>query len=375
MRPAGCPADHKINALLPPSPVRRILIAPLDWGLGHTTRCVPLIRRLLDEKRQVVFAGNDTQKTFITAAFPGIPCLDLPGYGVKYSAGLFLPNILRQIPKILRRISEEQRWLREIVIKEHIDAVISDNRYGLSHPNIPSVILTHQAGVITGLGRFADAILRRLHYPALQRFDQCWLVDIPGAPNLSGKLAHPPKLPENTQFIGWLTQMKPADTRDGGYILILLSGPEPQRTMLADKLWTQACAITDRKFIVVEGRSDALRSEIPPHITHFPRATTEQLQSILAGASMVVCRSGYSSLMDIALFGKPAILIPTPGQTEQEYLAKKLHEDGIFMHRGQKDFELDTALEAADRFPFHRIGTPEDFRMFEQVLDAFLNGI
>jgi len=147
---------------LPASPVRRILIAPLDWGLGHTTRCVPIIRRLTDPKRQVVFAGNDVQKTFIAATFPGIRCLDLPGYGVKYSAGRFLPNILRQIPKILSRIRDEHRWLLKIAEQEQIDAVISDNRYGLWHPHIPTVIQTHPAGIITGLGRGADAFMRRL---------------------------------------------------------------------------------------------------------------------------------------------------------------------------------------------------------------------
>jgi predicted glycosyltransferase len=353
------------------TPVRRILIAPLDWGLGHTTRCVPIIRQLLRAKREVVFAGNDVQQTFIAASFPGLRCLNLPGYGVKYSAGTFLPNILRQIPKILRRIRQEHHWLLHTVRNEGIDAVISDNRYGLWHPQIPCFILTHQAGVITGLGPLADAMVRRLHFSALQRFDQTWLVDVPQNPGLSGKLAHPPRLPQNARYIGWLSQLQaPERTTDAGYVLVLLSGPEPQRGILADMLWTQACAMPEQAFVFVEGKTDAVRTGLPPHIRHYPRASTAQLQDILAGASMVVCRSGYSSLMDLALFKKPAILIPTPGQTEQEYLARKLQIDGVFMHSPQQAFELRDALKAASRFPFRNIGSRDDFQLFESLLDG-----
>jgi predicted glycosyltransferase len=356
------------------SPVRRILIAPLDWGLGHTTRCVPVIRRLVNAKREVVFAGNDVQKTFITATFPGIRCLDLPGYGVKYSAGRFLPNILRQIPKILSRIRHEHRWLLKIADQEGIDAVISDNRYGLWHPRIPSVILTHQASPITALGPKADALFRRLHYRMLERFSETWLVDVPGTPNLSGKLAHPPKLPHNSRYIGLLSQLELSEPlTDQNYVLILLSGPEPQRTILADALWQQACALPDRQFIFVEGRADAVRRSIPSNIRHFPRATTAQLQHILAGASIVVCRSGYSSLMDLALFGKRAILIPTPGQTEQEYLAWKLEVDGIFMQYQPRRFDLSTALEVTADFRFGSAAAPADFRLFETVLDEWIH--
>ncbi len=360
---------------MPASPVRRILIAPLDWGLGHTTRCIPIIRRLLNEKREVVVAGNDVQKTFLSSAFPGIRCLDLPGYGVKYSAGPFLPNILRQIPKILRRIRYEHRWLAEIVERDEIDAVISDNRYGLWHPRVPAVILTHQAGLITGLGGMADALARRLHYPMLERFGQSWLVDVGSEPNLSGRLAHPVPLPSNARYIGWLSQLQPAPVQDEAYVLILLSGPEPQRSLLSDSLWEQALAMPGHRFIFVEGHPDAVREAIPGHIRHFPRATTAQLQHILGGASMVVCRSGYSSLMDLTLLGKPAILIPTPGQTEQEYLARELHAAGIFMHCSQKHLRLDAALQATKVFPFHAFRPAGAHREFEAVLDAWLEDV
>lgn len=251
--------------------------------------------------------------------------------------------------------------------------MISDNRYGLWHPRIPTVILTHQAAIITGLGHFADRLIRSLHYRQLARFGQTWLVDTPGEPNLSGALAHPPVLPRNAAYVGWLSQLQaPQRLEDQGYVLILLSGPEPQRSLLADLLWKQACALPGRRFVFVEGAAGAFRSPVPEHIRYFPRAGTAELQDVLAGASMVVCRSGYSSLMDLALFGKSAILVPTPGQTEQEYLARKLHAAGVFMHRPQQDFSLDGSLDAAAGFRFRPLTAGAGFRMFEAALNAFL---
>ena len=335
---------------MPASP-KRILLAPLDWGLGHTTRCVPLIRALQAMGHTPVLAGNDMQQAFLRRSFPGLEAHPLPGYEVRYARFGLMLGIVRQLPRLLRVIREEHHWLTGFAEKAHIDGIISDNRYGLWHTERPSVILTHQPAVISGLGRVADAALRRLHYRFLERFTEIWIPDLPVAEqSLGGKLSHPPSLPADARYIGWLSQFESdVSAENNGALLILLSGPEPQRSMLADKLWQQALAL-HRPVVFVEGKA-GIQREPAPHVRHISLADAAMLQPLLRDAAIVVCRSGYSTLMDLAQFGKPAILIPTPGQTEQEFLAQSLSERGLFHAARQQYFSLEEMLAIADSHP------------------------
>jgi len=354
---------------------RHILVAPLDWGLGHTTRCVPLVRHLLAEGHRVAVAGNESQRRFIEESFPGIKTIHLEGYNVRYSSTYsgFLLTLLSQLPRLLRTIRHEREWLEEQVAAHGFDGIISDNRYGLYHSTVPSVIMTHQLQVQTGMGNFADQLTRQQHYSYLQRFGQCWVADVPGKPNLGGTLSHPAVMPPQARYIGPLSQMQQPETFTGGsHLLVLLSGPEPQRTLLSDMLWQQLGTYSG-KVVFVEGSSSVPpRENIPGHISYHTRLTQQQLQPLTEQASMVICRSGYSSLMDLLMLRRKAILIPTPGQTEQEYLARHLQEQGVFYTMQQKNFELNAALNAADSFPFQQLLDPGDYRLFVPVMDEWL---
>ena len=138
-----------------------------------------------------------------------------------------MPKLLQQVPAILKAVRQEHEWLQEIVKEYAIDAVISDNRYGLQHKEVPCVIMTHQLNVITGMGDAADGVLRGVHYKYLERFNECWVVDRE-KDGLGGKLSHPKGLPDNAKYIGLLSQVENT-TVGQDYLLILLSGPEPQR--------------------------------------------------------------------------------------------------------------------------------------------------
>lgn len=358
---------------------KQILIAPLDWGLGHTTRCIPLIGYIRQQGHHIIVAGNEWQCNYIAKSFPGIETIHINGYDVNYGKRGFTFSIFSQVPKLLKAIRYEHAWIQELAGKRQIDGILSDNRYGLFHTSIPSVIITHQLLVRTGAGAVADNLLQTLHYKYLQRFGQCWVADVPGTPNLSGKLAHPIVLPANTKYIGLLSQIAQAHTSQE-HLLVLLSGPEPQRTILSDILWEQSAAYKG-KMVFVEGSDIAPRQANASPLNgdrngvYYTRITGELLQSVIEKASMVICRSGYSTLMDLAVLGKKAILVPTPGQTEQEYLAKHLHKEGIFLRATQKRFNLPQALNNAQLFPFKPLQLDGAHELYKIVVNDWLTHI
>jgi len=334
---------------------------------------VPLIRHLQGLGHTVTLAGNDWQRKYISQTFPGINTIHLEGYNVHYSKSAwgFLFNLFKQLPDLLKRIKTENEWLLQEAAKHSYDGIISDNRYGMYHPRIPSVIMTHQVLAQSGMGGFIDNMLRGIHYKRLQRFGNCWVIDVPGNPNLAGKLAHPDVMPENAKFIGLLSQIEPTATSEE-HLLVLLSGPEPQRTMLADKLWEQVKQHTG-KVVFIEGSDHVTdKGEIPPHIDYHKRITKEVLEPLIAKASLVICRSGYSTLMDLVVLGKKAVLIPTPGQTEQVFLGKHLHKEGMYYCVSQNDFKLTEVLSAVQQFPFTMPTLENPHEQYKAAVDAWL---
>lgn len=332
---------------------------------------------MLGAHHKVVFAGNEVQRNYIQLTFPGLTCVHLDGYNVTYSAkaGMFMPALLRQVPSLMATIKHEHQWLKEIIKQQNINAVISDNRYGLWNNDIPCAIMTHQLQVLTGKGDLADKVLRKLHYKYLERFDDCWVVDTQEPPGLSGKMGHPKTLPANTSYLGLLSQAeRPSTTREEN-ILILLSGPEPQRSILATTLWQQALQLK-QPVTFVEGKANAdTPKDMPQHIAYHRLLSGKDLAEALNTASLVVCRSGYSTIMDLIKLQKKAILIPTPGQTEQEYLAKELNRQEIFLTAGQKDIDLQKDIAAAATFPFNKTNFNTAFAQHTSVVDHWLEKI
>jgi hypothetical protein len=358
---------------------KRILVAPLDWGLGHTARCVPIIRYLQGLGHLPVVACNSWQRTFIEETFGNIEIIHLDGYNITYSPRnkWLQMGLIAQLPHINKIIHSEHRWVMEKADKLGIDFIISDNRYGLFHPTIPSVIMTHQLMVQGGAGIFIDRAIQKIHYKYLNRFKATWVVDTAGSDNLAGKLSHPSLLPRKSQYIGLLSRFS-NDQRENNpkdnvnNLLVLLSGPEPQRSILSEMLWKQVCSY-DGNITFVEGSTDTREpAHIPRNITYYKRLTDKALVPLLKDADMVICRSGYSTLMDLALLRKPAVIIPTPGQTEQEYLGRHMHERGIFYCCNQKGFDLTGSIRKALRFTFNFAIQPNDYHLYQDAVDELI---
>ncbi len=331
----------------------KILLSPLDWGLGHATRCIPIIRYLLEKQCEVTIAAEGATALLLKDNFPALTILPVQGYKIRYSssASRFTFKILIQIPKILRAIKNERKWLSKVQEQYGFDLVISDNRYGLKISGLASVIMTHQLQIQSGAGALVDRFLLRAHYRILERFDQCWVVDHEGPNHMGGKLSHPNQKPSNARYIGLLSQLTfqlPKPNLAGNEVLILLSGPEPQRSLLEQKILSQIPENTSYRYTVVGGNpAGGVPEKLPAGVEYYTHQDAAQLQELMLRTALVVCRSGYSTLMDLAVMGKKALLIPTPGQSEQEYLALDLSKKGMFLSKNQDALDLEKDLAAA----------------------------
>ena len=326
-----------------------VLIAPLDWGLGHATRCIPIIREFVRQGARVSIASSGAQRILLEKEFRDLEFFDLPGYEIHYRKGPFLKwGLLFKMPVILRRIRIEKRWLEDFLKTHQIDLLVSDNRYGLNHQGLRTVFITHQLSIRTGLGSFFDKLLLRWNYRLIQQFSVCWVPDWLGSPSLAGELSHPqrkPRLP--TQYIGILSRIKPVPAKITiNPLLILLSGPEPQRSQLENIIFSQLAGLTI-SCIVLRGLPDSSRPApyIRDGVQVFNHLASAELNQWLRSSDIILTRSGYSSIMDMVQLRKNAILVPTPGQTEQEYLGKHLHELKWMFTVPQRKFNLVKAIK------------------------------
>jgi predicted glycosyltransferase len=325
---------------------RRVLIAPLNWGLGHATRCIPIIRFLESIGVEVLLASDGESLELLRAEFPHLRCFSLPSYRIRYKSENMVRNMAWQLPRVYMAIRAEHRALQVLAAKTKINGIISDNRYGCYAKEVPNVLLTHQLTPIVP-GKFTTWGVQYLIRTALARFDEVWVPDLALGPGLSGELSHSlHHIHPKVQYIGLLSRMK-AINRVFEYDLIaVLSGPEPQRSYLEQFILEQMLGMNGR-FLLIQGKTrEKTHFFVADHVEVVSYLTSEELCERIASSKAVVCRSGYSSLMDLAVMGKKAIVIPTPGQTEQEYLAKSLAEQHIVFTQQQQQLDLAAATRA-----------------------------
>jgi len=324
---------------------KRILVCPLDWGLGHATRCIPVIKQLLNFDVEVILAADKGPLELLRKEFPGLQYVRFPGARIYYPEKIPLSlGIFFTLPSFILNLLKEHRLLKKIIRESRIDAVISDNRYGLWSESVPSVFITHQLNIH---GKVATGVIRFINHFFIRKFKECWIPDFAGEENLSGNLSHGKPIPLNCYYIGPLSRFektapeKPSDP----FILVIISGPEMQRTVF-ENLIIRESSSSLKKIMIIRGLPAEVES-IPgkENIKFLNHALTKDLQKLIQSAEIVICRSGYSSIMDLAVLGKKAILIPTPGQTEQEYLAEYLKKKKYFYSLSQENFNLDSAIK------------------------------
>ncbi|MEO7210487.1 MAG: glycosyltransferase [Chitinophagaceae bacterium] len=334
--------------------IYKVLVAPLDWGLGHTTRCIPVIRALQNAAFEVVIAGTPVQMGLLKKEFPGILNFPLKGYNVHYSKqkSLLPLKILSQVPKILNCIYAEKKWLKKLVKEEKIDLVIADNRFGLSHPDIPCVFITHQLEIKMP-SRFLQKLVQKMNYRFINKFSLCWVPDFEGEKNIAGDLSHPKMIPRTPlRYIGPLSRFEKTDeTSISTNWLFLISGPEPQRSLLENKVLSSIQNLPGKSIVLLGKPGKENQQQLNENCTVINHLNTKKLEKIIRESEYIICRSGYTSVMEILSLGKKSIMIPTSGQSEQEYLAKHLSEQKWCIEMMPNE-DLASTLEKAKTFEY-----------------------
>ncbi len=318
---------------------KKILVAPLSWGIGHATRCIPVINKIMELGYTPIIASDSDALRLLQNEFPTIKSYNLPAYNIKYAKKsiFFKLKLLLQFFKLQKVIKQEYAEIQKIIQFENVDLLISDNRFGVRNTKIPSVYITHQVTVLSG---FTTYFTTKIHQKIIKKFDALWIPDFPNN-YLSGILStsKQPILP--TTFIGNTSQFtcpKPVKLKHD--LLIVLSGLEPQRTKLENKLLQE---IKNYNGTIIFVRGVLSKTEVFTNTTNtifYNFLPKKQLERVILESKIVLSRSGYSTIMDLAILQKKCFFIPTPKQSEQEYLAKHLKKTGIAPFNTQQKFKI-----------------------------------
>ncbi len=358
---------------------KNILICPLEWGLGHATRMILVAYELKKLGHNVIFASGIEHLSLIRSELPDCCCIDFPGYNPGYSR--YLPqylSILFNLPKLIFHITSEHFRLKRIISDYSVDIVISDNRFGLWNSRIKTVYITHMPRIpFPKPFRYLEPAGILLHRLIIRRYDFCYIPDLPGEKNISGRLSHGLRLPDNVRYIGILSRFSyiiKADIRvaDPSYNTVILSGPLQQKELLKKKI-IEIFRNKETSTVILEGKPLLKREPVKVgNITLYSHLPSAGMVKLISGSNGIICRSGYTGIMDLIVLNSSALLIPTPGQTEQEYLAEYLSEKGLFSYLKQKYLNGNTLFPGRKTFDNSEIVRDSSIllhRALEELLD------
>lgn len=347
---------------------KTILIAPLNWGLGHATRCIPIIKALQENEYVPIIASDGIALELLRKEFPYLQSLELPSYQIEYvkNGKNFKWKLLQNCPKMIEAILEEKKTIKKWVKKYQIDGIISDNRLGVFSQKVPSVFITHQLNVMTGNTTW---ITSKLHQHIIKKYAECWVPDFEGVPNLTGKLGHIKNPDFEIKYIGPLSRLQKKDIAKQYDLMIILSGPEPQRGLLEEKLKKEVMHFGGN-IIFIKGliEKDQKKKQIG-NVLYYNFMNTRQLEQTFNESDIILCRSGYTSIMDLVKLGKKAFFIPTPGQYEQEYLAEKFKKEGLVPYAKQDNFSMKNIFEIENYKGLQQHESPFDWTNLFQVFE------
>jgi uncharacterized protein (TIGR00661 family) len=328
---------------------KSVIIAPLNWGLGHATRCIPLINKYLSDDWIVSIASDGESLCLLQEEFPRLTFYEIPSYNVKYAQGNLMSfAILKQLPKLKKAIRLENEWLNNHLQVNRYDLIISDNRFGFYSSACCSVFITHQLFIQVPL---IQKTINKINHAYIKMFDECWVPDMEGKDNLSGKLSHG-NLPVPVKYIGPLSRFVRKEIGLKYKVVAILSGPEPSRERLEKRVIDVLRNVDDA--LLIRGVQISNEKRMIGKLEVLDHLTQREIEEKITQSRVVLCRCGYSSIMDMVKLNKEAILIPTPGQSEQEYLAIHLKKHQQF-HFIKEEYLSSSLMELLEEFDFQKI--------------------
>ena len=349
-------------------PSQKILYGVLNWGLGHATRSLPIIHELIRRGNQLTIASDGGVLDFLKKELPDLEFLRLPGYNIHYSTSSALLATIQNTPNLFLAIRKEQQVVKNWLKLNKVDLIISDCRFGCYQENTRSILINHNLKV-PGKSILAASFAIGMK-KIISKFDECWVPDVPNQA-LSGELSEVQlKIPKN--FIGYLSTMcenvdQPEYNSINYDAIAIISGPEPARSKFENKVLEQLSNLNG-KYLVVGGRIETNeRNSIPENIEYIKLVGRQKMNKLINQSEMVICRTGYSSLLDLLKVRKKALLIPTPGQPEQEYLGIHLTNENWCVVQSQKALNLEKGLQELN-LKSRPITPKKDFDIFKEYL-------
>ncbi len=368
--------------------MKRILLCPLSWGLGHATRTMVVARYLARRGHRVTIGAEGRALRICAAEAPECECIEFRDYRMpNISAPFLLTKLILNYSQIHAGITGETRRLRRLLERRPFDMVIGDNRYGIYHPEVPSFIIYHQLCFMASAGLRRSSLgflmftLELWNERILAPFDRVIVPDYADPEEcLSGRMSHNLLRikPEQVYYAGILSGVEKMPVPEDLDVFISVSGPEPQRVDFERVVMDHIHELDGQRVVVTLGKPEERRSwRIGKNITVHTYLTRRQQAEMMNRARMIVCRSGYTTLMELAEIRKKALLIPTPGQSEQEVLAAIHYNRERFHGISQYELDLKRDLEKARKRPGFTFGTPTEEnleRLYEDVFAPILDG-
>lgn len=356
---------------------QKIFFVPLDWGLGHATRILPLIRRFLERGDQVFVATRGRALELLKKEAGACIFLDFPQYPIKYPRSKFFVTRFMFItfPAMLYAMWKEKRILKKLQVRYQFDILISDNRFCINLPGIRSYLISHQLRYkLPWMISPFEMIPEFFNYLFFKKYNRILVPDYDHGQNLTGTLSHGLRyLPaDKILYTGTLCDLpdEMETTFDKIDYLILISGPESQRSIF-EKLIFQQVNMLQGKVVVALGKPEKKYRIRKGNAVFFSYLTRTQITGYMKRADFIVCRSGYTTVMEMVELKKKGVFVPTPGQIEQEYLARYYLQQGWCFYLPQNKFNLLTAVTEGKHFP----GFPQELGGSKENLNRLFDSI
>ncbi|MEK6968538.1 MAG: glycosyltransferase [Nanoarchaeota archaeon] len=341
-----------------------------NYGLGHATRMLPVIMKLIEQGEKVTIVAKGNSLLMLKNELGDASNYELMQYEVplKFSdKGFSMFETLKAGPSFISLISSQKKWLENFSAKEKIDRVIADGEIGYHLKNKKSFFVNNQLRLLPGslLGDGTE-LLTDVFSKGFEK------VIVPDDENgtLGGLLTSKTRFYDKKRlaYVGILSSIRKKNVVRNVDYFISISGPGISKEVFTRQVMEQLHLLKG-KVVVALGRPDLKEIASKGNAKIYPYLNRKQQESFLNKAKLVISRSGYTTMMELAEIDKKAFFIPTLNHPEQEYLAKFQKNSGRFHYSKQDSFNFKEDIDEAKQYPGFK-NVPKTKKSVEKFLEA-----